>query len=183
MNDEFGPPNPAIQTPNIVFVNKQDLTTKRSIKYEPREIDDIENQCCDNNDLLWGKSLGNKRQELGSSAHGVSGEPSQTREGETLGLIHRIPDSGSLMNFDSELVIKKSTAKFEKPIDAHSDRLNPNGRTVAIQQKSGVTQLVSNTDPRSSMEKKSYDRHQIIGMMGSMIHKVGKAEIANRRKN
>jgi hypothetical protein len=183
LNDEFGPPNPAIQTPNIVFINKQVLSTKRSIKYEPREIDDIENQCCDNNDPLWGKSLVNKRQPLGSSAHGLSGEPSQTHEGETLSPIHKNPDTGGLMNFNSEQVIKKPTAQFEKPILAHSDRLNPKGRTLAIQQKSGVTQLVSNTDHRSSVEKISYDRHQIIGMMGSMIHKVGKAEIANRRKN
>jgi hypothetical protein len=60
LNDPVGPPNPAIQTPNIIFVNKQVLTTKRSIKYEPWEIDHIEAHCRDNNDPLWGKTLVNK---------------------------------------------------------------------------------------------------------------------------
>jgi hypothetical protein len=42
LNDSVGPPNPAIQTPNIVFVNKQNLTDKSTIRYEKWEIDDIE---------------------------------------------------------------------------------------------------------------------------------------------
>jgi hypothetical protein len=179
LNDSVGPPNPAIQTPNIVFVNKQNLTSKSTISYEKWEIDDIEAQNCEKSNPLWGTALVNRKKTLGSNAHGVSGEPSQTRDFETLSPIYRNPDLGGMMNFDNDQVIKTPAKGFELAV-AQSGRLNPRVSIQAMGQKSGFTQFIS-TDRRSSVDKNRHDSKLIIGMVGSLLFKVGKAEIANRR--